>query len=63
MPAQKPGPRRNVQSWKATRVCPATVSVPASAPMPANCWRRVSTDSALTMPATMIVDSRTRVAT
>ena len=42
MPAQKPGPSRNVQSWKATSVCPATTNVPASAPEPANCWRRVS---------------------
>ena len=63
MPAQKPGPRRNVQSWTATSVCPATVSVSASAPVPANCWRRVSTDSTLTMPTTMTVASRMRVAT
>ena len=27
MPAQKPGPSRNVQSWKATSDCPAIVSV------------------------------------
>ena len=27
MPAQKPGPSRNVQSWKATSVCPAIASV------------------------------------
>ncbi|HEY7076238.1 MAG TPA: hypothetical protein VH418_12745 [Solirubrobacteraceae bacterium] len=61
MPAQKLGPRRNVQSWNATSVWPATVSDSASAP--ANCWRRVTTDSTLTMPATMSVDSTMRLAT
>ena len=61
MPAQNPGPSRNVQSWKATRACPATTNVPA--PAPANCWRKVMTDSTLTMPATMIVDSTMRSAT
>ena len=61
MPAQKPGPSRNVQSWNATSVCPAIVSVSASAP--ANCWRSVSTESTLVTPATMIVDSTIRTAT
>jgi hypothetical protein len=42
---------------------PGDVRVSASAPVPANCWRTVSTDSTLTMPATMIVDSTMRVAT
>ena len=53
--AMKPGPNRNVQSYMATSAWPVTS---ASAPAPA--CRKVTTDSRLTTPLTMMAASRTR---
>ena len=61
MPAQKPGPRRNVQSWKATSVCPATVN--GGRVRAGELLAQGDDRMTLMSPATMIVDSTMRRAT